>query len=1610
MNSITLKELLILAFLPLYQSFVAITMRHKDYECWLEAIQSGTQVQEKPVPLVRRLSDGSRHGRAALSLTAGIKYVLKWRRLPAWSHLTPDTQDQLATCSWTTLTINGEVLGEGLVSDVSHQRDQPTLDRIAASPEVMGRPLVFELEATGTVPLPLVMRNGRLTLTLHRSREVLRRALKGRAHSDVAHLMPASRASPVHGSPPPSVPPTIFNWYFEVVHPQGYQRQRSGSNKLRHSISLTLAKLSTLSLHSASNHGSARGSTVSQATDYGDPDDPSHRRPGSPETPKASKAGEGEGETRERGASESTVVPTRRRRPSANLSIENGRLLVLSLDRDPLIRRDLQGYETPVSSPVAGKRTSAQREILRRSISSPMEVPTSMPRPSPTTLQSTRPMVPSQPLRPFVAADLRDHSDPLSFSTPSNPGTGTTIATTSGSSGQRLSGTSGGVRSPVVRSPGGQAAMTSPTSLQRAHSVSSASPSSPLASSALSPRASTAAKHIHYASNVNHSSPVDPRRSQPRAERARAALGYVPGRNPLLVAAEVATTARKNSLQSNERRSADVAVRSAASMDGHGSYRSQRTADSMGLPQRKVSMPDMISRLRKASMDLVPTNAASNVHTTPSSTTGLHRVRAVSQPAPPPMSLSMLLRPVNQRRGSDNDSAATTRTRGGTVVQKPSWGQSTISIVRASSQSGSGPVSPGASTFNDLPPPPPPPKPNSYASPRGSRHSSNLSDGTIDRALRQVYDELADRGRFNDTDSVVSSPSTYGGLLPPINGGSRRPKAAGDSRPVTSGIGGATSPSSSARPLSWVVDGQGDDRRRSTSSTTVDAPLVSNGFLSQPTATSIDGDADDEGTDDHRAIDEQSAHSTSASSGALTPSFSRVVAPLLTPVTETLEESNAMDRNSLRGSMIALGSPATAPGAWQQAHGLGITSPLTSIDASHQQQQPSLPERESSLARMRKRATSLKDRSVVSVEELEERLKDEGVAPDAADDMSVADGEAAHAQASRPAHDNRMLSSSTFGATSSPVRPISPAPNRVDPALSASHSQQGSSSSSSSTALLSLLAELHKLKERETELLAQLNGREDEAHEELQTELRKQAERVKRLSGDVKTTVEKRQRERASLIQQQHEHSQPSPVVEKEMEPMLPDEPSGGHESIDNASHMATPSASLTERDTSTETAPSEGSADTVPTFDTNPVLTPTFGTQPPQQAQTPPRSRPQLQSQREELSLELVKQMRPSRHRRISSDKIGSGGGNGGDLGSCSSMASSAALKSSGPTTPTTAVAPKPEVDGTPAGAMRDGGGQADSQASAVRDKFEAKARDASVDRPYVGKTKSSETSKTPTGARVSPSQSRAPSTTPLSSPAAPYKRGEAASSTTVDEALASASPLASPRTPPAPPTTQPRPAISALVGHLRHAPSSSSATSKWSQPSWSAPTAATSEPEVGTPSAIASSGALSSGAGRIERHDDEKAGEEEETAEKEESVKSTDGQGKEKSAEPTDVKRESKTVSQTVESATPTKRGSSSSSTAKPRASIDSFFQDDELEDVDDLIDEASHDADGDDVEDKEKAKESFRNLVQEQKHQYAEHKGMTGNGSKRTSQSRPERNGASAEGSTSLQTNWT
>lgn len=73
MNSITLEELLILAFLPHYQSFVTITMRHKDYECWLEAIQSGTQVQEKPVPLVRRLSDGSRHGRAAISLTAGIK-------------------------------------------------------------------------------------------------------------------------------------------------------------------------------------------------------------------------------------------------------------------------------------------------------------------------------------------------------------------------------------------------------------------------------------------------------------------------------------------------------------------------------------------------------------------------------------------------------------------------------------------------------------------------------------------------------------------------------------------------------------------------------------------------------------------------------------------------------------------------------------------------------------------------------------------------------------------------------------------------------------------------------------------------------------------------------------------------------------------------------------------------------------------------------------------------------------------------------------------------------------------------------------------------------------------------------------------------------------------------------------------------------------------------------------------------------------------------------------------------------------------------------------------------------------------------------------------------
>lgn len=44
-------------------------MRHKDYECWLES-RDGVRVQEQPVPLVRRLSDASRHARTSVLMTA----------------------------------------------------------------------------------------------------------------------------------------------------------------------------------------------------------------------------------------------------------------------------------------------------------------------------------------------------------------------------------------------------------------------------------------------------------------------------------------------------------------------------------------------------------------------------------------------------------------------------------------------------------------------------------------------------------------------------------------------------------------------------------------------------------------------------------------------------------------------------------------------------------------------------------------------------------------------------------------------------------------------------------------------------------------------------------------------------------------------------------------------------------------------------------------------------------------------------------------------------------------------------------------------------------------------------------------------------------------------------------------------------------------------------------------------------------------------------------------------------------------------------------------------------------------------------------------------------
>ncbi|CAO1634497.1 unnamed protein product [Parajaminaea phylloscopi] len=421
-------------------------MRHKDYECWLETHHprssgdvTAQRIQERPVPLVRRLSDtsSSRHSRASVTLASHQEYLVRWRRLPSYGKAkATDPDDALQASAWVSIAHNGKVLGEALISDVFRETSEgfsnttapfnhapPTVDRVVSSTEVTGHPLVFDIDiassrtaSSSSAPQKV----GKVTVTLHRSPEVLRRAIKRRARSDVINVQPSQR-EPVAGSPPASVAPTIFTFWIDVASQAKLLQQARSAPSLRHSISITLEKLRPGLGRRASaafegtepasspvrSHHDTRSATSgvssSRKLPHGQPQSPAtHSQPPSsvtraqPHSPMSAQA------SPPHSAMPQLQASPRGRRPSFTLATTNGRLWVAPLDSATSGSHSRANSLTSSSSRCVHFESHGRAQERQRQRAETLPTPT----------------VPSQPLAPFRVFDRND-SDPLSFSSPS---------------------------------------------------------------------------------------------------------------------------------------------------------------------------------------------------------------------------------------------------------------------------------------------------------------------------------------------------------------------------------------------------------------------------------------------------------------------------------------------------------------------------------------------------------------------------------------------------------------------------------------------------------------------------------------------------------------------------------------------------------------------------------------------------------------------------------------------------------------------------------------------------------------------------------------------------------------------------------------------------------------------------------------------------------------------------------------------------------------------------------------------------------------------------------------------------------------------------------------
>lgn len=233
-------------------------MRSRDYECWVvdvTAFEEGVKlkrVEEGPVPLVRKMSDTSRHARAALVLQAGRKvsalteahgagestscsphpaelllssnrqYILQWRRTAICGSTEAEAQDPLVTSVWVNIALNGKTIGEGLLSDLN-QETRSSLDGIVSSTALTGSPLWGD---SNGAPAGLT---GKLSISFYRSPEVIRRALRDRAYSEPQSPQSPSmdqscnsssivrRSALLFRSAAHPAAPTVFNFFFEVA-------------------------------------------------------------------------------------------------------------------------------------------------------------------------------------------------------------------------------------------------------------------------------------------------------------------------------------------------------------------------------------------------------------------------------------------------------------------------------------------------------------------------------------------------------------------------------------------------------------------------------------------------------------------------------------------------------------------------------------------------------------------------------------------------------------------------------------------------------------------------------------------------------------------------------------------------------------------------------------------------------------------------------------------------------------------------------------------------------------------------------------------------------------------------------------------------------------------------------------------------------------------------------------------------------------------------------------------------------------------------------------------------------------------------------------------------